>query len=232
MKTKKILLAVMITTISVLLVFAGLVVTAADENSSDTVAYVNFYGSLDSKFASFIDGISLGITDKNDPLYFEKFSMDGLEGRKQYAANSTYINIENTFYEKNKLMQKKLHRGYIGFESDSQWDNTIKYYELLMKYDETSEFKKYELPDGFHYEFYKPGDEEEWVMIHIESGEFTSTEMGLKHFHDFYDSFIDKNFFHHKLPPANDIILSNNLFVQHYNIFLLENALNNVISSA
>ena len=44
---------------------------------------------------------------------------------------------------------------------------------------------KYELPDGFHYEFYKPGDEEEWVMIHIESGEFTSVEMGLKHFHNF-----------------------------------------------
>ena len=57
-------------------------------------------------------------------------------------------------------------------------DNTIKYYELLMKYDDTSKFKKYELPEGFHYEFYKPGDEEEWVMIHIESGEFTSIEKG------------------------------------------------------
>ena len=66
-------------------------------------------------------------------------------------------------------------------------DNTIKYYELLMKYDDTSKFKKYELPEGFHYEFYKPGDEENWVNIHIESGEFTSYEKGLKHFHDFYD---------------------------------------------
>ena len=27
---------------------------------------------------------------------------------------------------------------------------------------------------------------------HIESGEFTSVEMGLKHFHDFYDSFIEE----------------------------------------
>ena len=71
-------------------------------------------------------------------------------------------------------------------------DNTIKYYELLMRYDDTSKFKKYELPDGFHYEFYKPGDEEEWVRIHIESGEFTSIEKGLKHFHDFYDYFIDE----------------------------------------
>lgn len=71
-------------------------------------------------------------------------------------------------------------------------DNTIKYYELLMKYDDTSKFEKYELPEGFHYEFYKPGDEEEWVMIHIESGEFTSIEKGLKHFHDFYDYFINE----------------------------------------
>ncbi len=71
-------------------------------------------------------------------------------------------------------------------------DNTIKYYELLMKYNNTSEYKQYELPDGFHYEFYKPGDEEDWVNIHIESGEFTSYEKGLKHFHDFYDYFIDE----------------------------------------
>ena len=72
------------------------------------------------------------------------------------------------------------------------YDNRIKYIELLMKYDDISIYKNYELPEGFHYEFYKPGDEEEWVMIHIESGEFTSVEMGLKHFHDFYDSFIEE----------------------------------------
>lgn len=47
-----------------------------------------------------------------------------------------------------------------------------------MKYDDILDYKKYELPEGFQYEFYKPGDEEEWVNIHIESGEFTSVEMG------------------------------------------------------
>jgi len=72
------------------------------------------------------------------------------------------------------------------------YDNRIKYFELLMKYDDITNYKKYELPEGFHYEFYKPGDEEEWVNIHIESGEFTSVENGLKNFHDFYDSFIDE----------------------------------------
>ena len=48
------------------------------------------------------------------------------------------------------------------------------------------------MPEGFHFEFYKPGDEEEWINIHIASGEFTSIEMGLKHFHDFYDSFLEE----------------------------------------
>lgn len=72
------------------------------------------------------------------------------------------------------------------------YDNRIKYFELLMKYDDISDYKKYELPKGYHYEFYKSKDEEDWVKIHIESGEFTSVEMGLKHFHDFYDSFIEE----------------------------------------
>ena len=71
------------------------------------------------------------------------------------------------------------------------YDNTIKYYELLMSYDDTSKFDKYELPNGYHWEFYKSGDELEWVDIHISSGEFISIEKGLKHFHDFYDYFIN-----------------------------------------
>ena len=71
-------------------------------------------------------------------------------------------------------------------------DNKIKYYELLMKYDNTSIFKKYELPNEFHFEYYKPGDEQEWVDIHIESGEFTSIKQGLEWFHMFYDSFIEE----------------------------------------
>ena len=71
-------------------------------------------------------------------------------------------------------------------------DNRIKYYELLMNYDDTSKYINYELPEGYHYEFYKSGDEEAWINIHILSGEFTSFEKGLQYFHEFYDSFIDK----------------------------------------
>ena len=45
----------------------------------------------------------------------------------RYAAHPFFLqgytalaNGENTFYQKNKELQRKLHRGYIGFESDSQ----------------------------------------------------------------------------------------------------------------
>ena len=71
-------------------------------------------------------------------------------------------------------------------------DNTIKYYELLMSYDDTSKYINYELPSGYHYTFYKDGDEDSWVDINLSSGNFTLEEKGLQYFHEFYDSFIDE----------------------------------------
>ena len=48
---------------------------------------------------------------------------------------TTLTNGENTFYEKNKLMQQKLHRGYIGFESDSQcFLYTLHYVHKILKW--------------------------------------------------------------------------------------------------
>lgn len=81
---------------------------------------------------------------------------------------------------------------------DEEWnkvntiEKTLEYHELLMVYHDTSKYQEDTLPNGFHYEFYKQGDEEEWAMIHIKSGEFMSMEEGLKTFHDFYDSFIEE----------------------------------------
>ena len=72
------------------------------------------------------------------------------------------------------------------------YDNTIKYYELLMFYEDTSIYQKYSLPEGFHFEFYKDGDMNNWINIHIESGEFCAIEEGINIFHDFYDSFINE----------------------------------------
>ncbi len=69
-------------------------------------------------------------------------------------------------------------------------EKTLKYYELLMSYNDTKRYPVYNLPVGYHYEFYEPGLEEEWVKIHLSSGEFTSFSKTLQYFHDYYDSFI------------------------------------------
>ncbi len=71
-------------------------------------------------------------------------------------------------------------------------EKTLEYHELLMTLDDTSKYGSYELPDGFHYEFYNDGDINDWVNIHISSGEFIKESYGVKVFHDFYDSFIDE----------------------------------------
>lgn len=69
------------------------------------------------------------------------------------------------------------------------YDNTIKYYELIMYNNNTSKYEEMELPKGYHWEYYKQGDELEWVDIHISSREFTSIDRGLKYFEEFYGSF-------------------------------------------
>ena len=69
------------------------------------------------------------------------------------------------------------------------FDNTINYYELLMIYEDTSKYKNYELPSGYHFDFYKDSDLEDWINIHISSEEFTSYENGFELFHKFFDSF-------------------------------------------
>lgn len=79
------------------------VATAAEEEQfahfAEDTAFVTFHGDLKSRYASFIDGITLGITDTNDPNFYELVNLDGLEARKQYRANTTYITINKPFYE-------------------------------------------------------------------------------------------------------------------------------------
>ena len=61
-----------------------------------------------------------------------------------------------------------------------------------MKYEDTSKYKKYKLPDGFSYCFYKEGDINDWVKIHISSKEFSNIKKSFQYFHDFFGSFEDE----------------------------------------
>ena len=71
-------------------------------------------------------------------------------------------------------------------------EKTLKYYPLVMKYDDTNNNKEYKLPKGFKFKFYQPGDEQDWIDIHISSGEFTDEELASVLFHEYYDDFIDE----------------------------------------
>jgi len=71
-------------------------------------------------------------------------------------------------------------------------EKILKYYELVMTYEDTSKYINYEIPKDYHIEFYKEGDEKDWVNIHINSGEFTSYEKGLQYFNDFFNHFKDE----------------------------------------
>lgn len=69
----------------------------------------------------------------------------------------------------------------------------LEYHELLMSYDDTSNFERYDLPEGFYFEFYKNDFEVlDWVNIHIKTGEFTDYEYAINVFHEFYDNFTNE----------------------------------------
>lgn len=105
--TKKFIVLFLVLMMAFSFNITGAFVLALEQNapglndaSGEVYGYVNFYEELEGKNISFIDGISLGITEKSDPLYFEKVSLDGLDGRKQYSSNSAYINMNDSFYDK------------------------------------------------------------------------------------------------------------------------------------
>ncbi|MCK8059494.1 MULTISPECIES: GNAT family N-acetyltransferase [unclassified Fusibacter] len=98
-------------------------------------------------------------------------------------------------------------------------EKTLLYHELSMTYSDTSKIQKYDLPSGYHYEFYRPGDEEEWVEIQMESGSICNSKKALEYFHAFFDYFkveLDKRCFfivndnYEKIATATISLLENN----------------------
>ena len=68
-------------------------------------------------------------------------------------------------------------------------EKTLEYHELLMTRP-LKNIPQYELKDGFSFKFWDSDDcINDWVNIHIESGEFNSIEEAFNTFHTFYDKF-------------------------------------------
>ena len=71
-------------------------------------------------------------------------------------------------------------------------NKTLVYHELLMVCDDLNK-TEYALPEGYRFAFYSgENDIDEWINIHIQSGEFASKRRARKYFYDFYGDFLDK----------------------------------------
>lgn len=64
-------------------------------------------------------------------------------------------------------------------------DQRIKYYELRLQ-GSLEEIREYELPSGYHYEFYRDGDRDAWIEIEKSAKEFSSYEQGLEAWNRYY----------------------------------------------
>lgn len=61
-------------------------------------------------------------------------------------------------------------------------DKSIPYYPLTMVKENTEDYPRYELPEGYFFVFYKNGDENYWAEIETDVGQFDSVEKGLECF--------------------------------------------------
>ena len=69
-------------------------------------------------------------------------------------------------------------------------EKRLEYHELLMTLDNLKDIKHFDLPNGFEIVFWSSdNDLNDWVNIHINSGEFTHKAEAIEIFHDFYDNF-------------------------------------------
>ena len=65
-------------------------------------------------------------------------------------------------------------------------DDRIRYVELEFLRDTLLDIPQYELPDGYRFVFYKPGDRDTWIEIEKSAKEFSSYEQGLESWNRYY----------------------------------------------
>ncbi|MDE6211645.1 MAG: GNAT family N-acetyltransferase [Clostridia bacterium] len=74
-------------------------------------------------------------------------------------------------------------------------EKTLEYHPLIMTLDSFDGVPKYALPAGYKFVFWSGDcDIENWINIHLRTGEFASWEEGKSIFHSFYDKFYQELF--------------------------------------
>lgn len=65
-------------------------------------------------------------------------------------------------------------------------DQRIRYVELEFIRDDLKEIPKFDLPKGYRFVFYRPGDRDAWIDIEKSAKEFSSYEQGLESWNRYY----------------------------------------------
>lgn len=66
-------------------------------------------------------------------------------------------------------------------------DKTVDYYRVVMLRNEVP-IKIFDLPEGYSFKFYSPGDEVHWANLEVSVDEFTCKEKAIDYFRREYDS--------------------------------------------
>lgn len=65
-------------------------------------------------------------------------------------------------------------------------DSRIPFVDLLMERELTEAIPSYELPEGYHFVFYQPGDRDAWIAIEQSAKELKSFEQGVEVWQQYY----------------------------------------------
>lgn len=65
-------------------------------------------------------------------------------------------------------------------------DSRIKYYELVLRRERLDDIPRFELPQGYRFVMYKPGDRDQWIAIEQSAKEFECREQGLDAWNRYY----------------------------------------------
>lgn len=71
-------------------------------------------------------------------------------------------------------------------------DKSIPFYNILMKRRKGRPVFQFDLPGGFRFAFFKPGDEKDWAEIETSVGEFDTEADALYYFRNSYMTYLDE----------------------------------------
>lgn len=66
-------------------------------------------------------------------------------------------------------------------------DSRIRYYELMLKRERLDDLPNFELPEGYHFAMYRPGDRDSWIAIEHSAKELRDAAHGVEVWARYFD---------------------------------------------